>query len=148
MSWLLTVQMIRILKNNSGDKMQLAKCGWESFHLHLRRQKSNCLSVAQFMDVLFYVILTRTLLENLLSVVVTHSNDINVRQNTRSSLAFAMNATDNINVVFRKSAYILMSRVTVSPTVLLLPLTTVMHISSLHWWIRGRVCYMKKNKNR
>ena len=31
---------------------------------------------------------------------------------TSSSLAFAMNATDNINVVFAKFAYSLMSRVT------------------------------------
>ena len=35
---------------------------------------------------------------------------------TSSSLAFAMNATDHINVVFRKSAYSLMSRVTASPS--------------------------------
>ena len=32
-----------------------------------------------------------------------------------SSLAFAMNATDHINVVFRKFAYCLMSRVIASP---------------------------------
>ena len=33
-------------------------------------------------------------------------------------------------------------------TILILPLSIVMHISSLHWWISGRVCYMYKNKNR
>ena len=32
-----------------------------------------------------------------------------------SSLAFTMNATDHINVVFRKFAYSLMSRVIASP---------------------------------
>ena len=36
---------------------------------------------------------------------------INVPRYTSSSLAFAMNATDHINVVFRKFAYSLMSRV-------------------------------------
>ena len=35
---------------------------------------------------------------------------INVPRYTSSSLAFAMNATDHINVVFRKFAYSLMSR--------------------------------------
>ena len=39
---------------------------------------------------------------------------INVPRYTSSSLAFAMNATDHINVVFRKSTCSLMSRVTTS----------------------------------
>ena len=40
---------------------------------------------------------------------------INVPRYTSSSLAFAVNATDHINVVFRKNAYSLMSRVTAFP---------------------------------
>ena len=40
---------------------------------------------------------------------------INVPRYASSSLAFAMNATDHINVVFRKFAYSLMSRVIASP---------------------------------
>ena len=40
---------------------------------------------------------------------------INVSRYTSSSLAFAMNATDHINVVFRKFAHSLMSRVIASP---------------------------------
>ena len=40
---------------------------------------------------------------------------INVPRYTSSSLAFATNATDHINVVFRKFAYSLMSRVIASP---------------------------------
>ena len=67
------------------------------------------------MDVLIGVILTRTILENLLSVIVTHSYDLNVTRYTSWSLASAINATDHINVLFRKSAYSLMSRVTASP---------------------------------
>ena len=61
------------IKNNSGGKMQLAICWSGSSHLHLRRQKFNCSSriVTKFKDVLFGVILSRTLLENLLSVIVT-----------------------------------------------------------------------------
>ena len=45
-------------------------------HLHLLRQKSNCSChiVTPFMDVLFGVIHSRTLLENLLSAIVTHSS--------------------------------------------------------------------------
>ena len=58
--------------------MQLAICLSGSSHLHLRRQKSNCSShiVTQFMDVLFDIMLTGIILENLLSVVVTYSNDL------------------------------------------------------------------------
>ena len=93
--------------------MQLAIYWSGSSHLHQWRQKSNCSShiVTEFMDVLSGVIHTRTLLENLLSVAVTHSNDLLMSPRyTSSSLAFAMNATDHINVVFHKSAYSFMSR--------------------------------------
>ena len=44
---------------------------------------------------------------------------INVPRYTSSSLAFAMNATGHINVVFRKFAYSLMSRVMASPNSIL-----------------------------
>ena len=40
---------------------------------------------------------------------------INVHRSTSSSMAFAINAIDHINVVLRKSAYSLMSRVVTSP---------------------------------
>ena len=40
---------------------------------------------------------------------------INVSRYSSSRLAFAMNATDHINVVFRKFTYSLMSRVIASP---------------------------------
>ena len=45
----------------------------------------------------------------------TFTSLINVSKYTSSSLAFTMNTTDHINVVFRKFACSLMSRVTVSP---------------------------------
>ena len=56
--------------------MLLAICWSESSHLHLLRQKFNCSGhiVTPFMDVLFDVIHTRTPLENLPSVLVTHSS--------------------------------------------------------------------------
>ena len=43
-----------------------------------------------------------------------NSNNINVPRYTSSSMAFATNATDHMNVVLRKFAYSLMSRVTAS----------------------------------
>ena len=45
----------------------------------------------------------------------TFKHLINVPRYTSSSMAFAMNATDHINVVFRKFAYSLMGRVIASP---------------------------------
>ena len=55
---------------------------------------------------------------SLSKLTVSHSYTfkrlINVPRYTSSCLAFAMNATDHINVVFRKFAYSLMSRVIAS----------------------------------
>ena len=145
--------MIMILKNNSEGKMQWAICWSGNSHLHLLRQKSNCSShiVTRFMDVLFGVIHSRTLVETLLSCSYsdTIKRLINVHRYTSSSLTFTMNATDHINVVFRKFAYSLMSRVITSPnSVLSLPLSIAMHIISLHWWISGIVCYMYRIDHR
>ena len=112
--------------------MQLAICWSGSYHLHLLRRKYNCSShiVTAFMDVHFSVIHSRTLLENLLSVIVIHSSisstslvwdlrclafAMNVMNQKTYYLAFAMNATDHINVVLHKFAYSLMSRVVASP---------------------------------
>ena len=67
---------------------------------------------------------------------------INVPRYTSSSLAFAMDATDHINVVFRKFAYNLISSITATPNSIVTPLSIAMHIISLHWRISGRVCYM------
>ena len=56
--------------------MLLAICWSGSSRLHLLRQKSNCSSriVTPTMDVHFGIIHSRTLLENLLPVIVTHSS--------------------------------------------------------------------------
>ena len=56
--------------------MQLAIRWSGCSHLHLLRQKSNCSSriITPFMDVLFGVIHSITLLENLLTVIMTHSS--------------------------------------------------------------------------
>ena len=56
------------------------------------------------MRVLFGVIHTSALLENLLPPIVTYSNFLLIRLH-RSSLTFAMNTTDHINVVFRKNLF-------------------------------------------
>ena len=53
-------------------------------------QKYNCSShiVSQFMDVLFGVIHTNTLLENLLSVIVAHSNYLFMSPDTPAQLSY------------------------------------------------------------
>ena len=72
---------------------------------------------------------------------------VNVSRYTSSSLAFAMNATDHIYVMFYKFTYSLMSRVIASPNSIVVPLSIAMHIISLHCWISGRVCYMYRNNH-
>ena len=65
------------------------------------------------------------------SYIDTFKRLINVIRYTSLSLIFAMKETDRIIVVFCKSAYSLMSRVTTSPTLLLLSLSIVIHYVSL-----------------
>ena len=98
--------------------MLLVICYSESFHLHLLRQESNCSShiVTPLTDVLFN---WRHSYQNSIIKLTVSFNDtfkrlINVPRYTSTSLAFAMNATDHINVMFRKFAYSLMRRVTAS----------------------------------
>ena len=110
------LEMMRILKNNLGGKLQLAMCWSENSHLHLLTQKSNCSShiVTKFMDVLFGHSFQNSVRKLTVSYSDTFKRHINVPRYTSSSMAFSMNATDHINVVFRKFAYSLMSRVTAS----------------------------------
>ena len=64
------------IKKQFRGKMQLAICWSGNSHLHLLRQKSSCSShiITTFIDVRFGIIHSRTLLEILLSVIVTHSS--------------------------------------------------------------------------
>ena len=114
------------------------------------------------MDPLFGAIHTRTLLENLLSVIVTHSKDLLMCLDTpfRVWYAFAMNTTDHINMVFLKSYYGLMSRVTTSPisiaTVIVnsdayhqspLKKKCLFKLKTFDWWISRGVYYMYGNNH-
>ena len=64
------------IKKQSRRKNAVGNMVVRKFYLYLLRQKSNCSShiVTPIMDVPCGVIHTKTLLENLLSVIVTHSN--------------------------------------------------------------------------
>ena len=97
--------------------MRLAICWSGSSHLHLLRQKSNSSShiVTPFMD------------------SDTFKRLINVPRYTSSSLAFTLNETDHINVVFCKFAfaYSLMSRVISSSNSIVTANSDVYHQSPL-----------------
>ena len=99
--------------------MQWAICWSGNSHLHLLRQTSTCSShiITQFMDVRFGVIHSRTLLESLLSVIVTNSSVLLMSPDTPARVWYLlpMKLTISINVVFRKFTYSLMSRVIASP---------------------------------
>ena len=114
------IKMIRILKNNSWGKMLLGICWSGSSRLHLLGQKSNCSSHIVTPLKFYGCALWRNSYQNSIRKLTVSFNDtlkrlINVPRYTSSSLAFATNSTDCINVVFRKFAYSLMSRVTASP---------------------------------
>ena len=117
MSWLQTVDMINILGNNSGGKMQLAMCWSGSSHLHLRRKKMQLFVI---LLPIYGCALWRHWYQNSIRKFTVSYSDtfkrlINIPRYTSSSPAYAMNVTDHINVVFCKSHYSLMSRVTTSP---------------------------------
>ena len=77
-------------------------------------QLFNSYIVTELMSVRFGVIHTDTLLENLLLIIVTHSDALLMSRDTPAQVWHLQwtQLTISINVVFRKSAYSLMSRVT------------------------------------
>ena len=118
MSWLQTVEMIRILKNNSWDKMLLGIYWSGSSHLHPLKKKIQLFK--SYCYPIYGCAFWRHSYQNsirklIVSFYDTFNRLINVPRYTSSSLAFAMNSTNHINDVFRKFAYSLMSRVTASP---------------------------------
>ena len=81
---------------------------------------------------------------------VTFKLLINFPRYTSSSLAFSMNSTGHINVVFCKFAYSMMSRLTASPNsiVSVIVNSDADHQSPLIDKWERRVCYMYKNDHR
>ena len=108
--------MMRILKNNSAGKMKLAMFCLGSSHLHLLRPKSNCSTsiVTPYTCALWRHSYQNSIRKLTVSYSDSFQRLINVPRYTSASLAFAMNATDHINVVFRKFAYSLISRIIAS----------------------------------
>ena len=97
--------------------MQLAICWSGSSQLHLLRQKIQLFK--SYCYPIYGCALWRHSFQNsnrklTVSFSDTFKRLINVPRYTSSSLAFAMNATDHINVVFRTFAYSLVSRVIAS----------------------------------
>ena len=117
MSWVQTVEKKGILKNNSGGKnpvgnMLVRKFSFAPTEAKTHLSKSYCYPIDG-------CALWRHSYQNSISKLTVSYSDtftrlINVRRHSSSSLAFAMIATDHINVVFCKSACSLMSRETAS----------------------------------
>ena len=130
----------------------LVICWSGSSHLHLLRQKSNCSShiVSQFIDVLWRHSYQNSIRKLTVCFSDTFKLLINFLRYTSSSLAFSMNSTDHINVVFRKFANSLMSRVTASPNSVVSAIVNsdADHQSPLIDKWERRVCYMYKNDHR
>ena len=129
------VEMIRILKKqirrqNVVDNMLVKKFSFAHIEAKIQLFKLYCYPI-------YGCVLWRHSFQNSIRKLTDSYSDtfnrlINVPRYTSSSLVFAMNTTDHINVVLGKFAYSSMSRVIASPTVLLLPLPVAMHICSHH----------------
>ena len=110
--------MIRILKKqfsrqNAVGNMLVRKFSFAPIEVKIQLFKSNCYPI--YGCALWHHSFQNSIRKLTVSYSDTFMCLINVHRYTSSSLAFAMNATDHINVVLRKFAYSLMSRVVVSP---------------------------------
>ena len=106
----------RTSRNISGGKMQLAICWSGSSHLLAPIEAK----IQLFKSYWFPIYgCARSFQNSIRKLTVSFSDAfkplINVPRYTSSSLAFAMNATDHINMVLLKFAYSLMSRLAASP---------------------------------
>ena len=119
MSWLQTVAMIRILKkefmrqNAVGNMLVWKFWSFAPIEAKLQPFKSYCYPI-------YGCAFWRHSCQNSIRKLIVSFSDtfkrlINVPRYTSSSLVFTTNSTDHINVVFRKFAYSLMSRVPASP---------------------------------
>ena len=103
----------RFMRQNAVGNMMVKKFSFAPIEVNLQLYNSYCYPI-------YGCALWRHSYQNSIRKLTVRFSDtfkrlINVPRNTSSSLAFAMNSTDNINVVFRKFADSLMSRVTASP---------------------------------
>ena len=100
-------------RQNSVGNMLVRKFSFAPFEAKIKLLKSYCLPI--YGCALWHHSYQNWIRKFTDSYSDTFNRPINVPSYTSSSLAFAMNATDHINVVFRKFAYSLMSRVIASP---------------------------------
>ena len=98
----------QFMRQNSVGNMLIRKFSFAPIEAKIQLFKSYCYPI-------YGCALWRHSLELTVSFSDTFKRLINVPRYTSSGLAFATNSTDHNNVVFRKFAYSLMSRVTASP---------------------------------
>ena len=112
------LEMIRILKNNSGGQiavgnMLVRKFSFAPIEEKIQLFKSYCYPI--YVCELWRHLSQKSIRKLTVSYSDTFKHLINVPIYTSSSPAFAMNATDHINMVLSKFAYSLMNRVVASP---------------------------------
>ena len=99
-------------RQNAVGNMLVRKFSFAPIEAKIQLSKSYCYPIYEC------ALLLHSLKKSIRKLTVSYSDTfkhlINVPRYTSSSLAFAMNTTDHINVVFRKFAYSLMSRVVAS----------------------------------
>ena len=79
-------------------------------------------------------------IRKLLSVRVTHSNVFVTSQINKLESGICDERNWPYQCGVHKFDYSLMGYNSITQTVLLLQLSIAMHITSLHWWVSGRVC--------
>ena len=114
-------------RQNAVGNMLVRKFSFAPIEANFQLFKSYCYPI-------YGCALWRHLFQNSIGKLTVSYSDtferlINVPRYTSSSLAFAMNATDHINVVFRKFSYSLMSRVIASPNTIV---TVIVNSDAYH----------------
>ena len=120
----------QIMRQNAVGNMVVRKCSFAPIEAKIYLFKPYCYPI-------YGCALWRHSYQNSIRKLTVSFSDsfkrlINVPRYTSSSLAFATNSTNHINVVFSKFAYSLMSRVTTSPNSVVSAIVIVMIIISLH----------------
>ena len=101
------------MRQNAVGNMLVRKFSFAPIEAKIQLFKSYCYSI--YGCALWRHSYQNSIRKLTVSFSATFKRLINVPRYTSSSLAFATNSTDHINVVFCKFAYSLMNRVTASP---------------------------------
>ena len=135
-------------RQNAVGNMPVRKLSFAPIEAKIQLSKSYCYPI--YGCALWRHSFQNSKLENLLSVIVTHSSVLLTSPDTPARVRHLRWTQLTIYQCGVTQICLQLDEQSSSfpPTVLLLPLSIAMHIITLQWWISGRVCYMYRSDHR